>query len=874
MTRVILAVISLATLSLTPFLFIGWRLGALTFDIPWAFFLVGVCCGGGLWLAQRGGWRWSRYIPPVMVLAIALIDTYRYSFGLTNVIEYSMAILLTTLLLDSRAQWVTLLLSTGGALLLDCLYFYHQGEAINLPDFGYWVAIIVSYFIIFTLLLRFFADQFRRALAQSRANSEALMQEINERQRAEDELRRTTELLDSVRKAQSLYIAQGDPQPAFDALLQTLVALTDSEFGFLDQVLQDADGKPYKLNLAISDFSWDQETDMLYEWMLDGGLEFRDLDNLAGMPALLQEPVIANDVPHDPRADGLPAAHPVVHTFMGLPVQAGGEVVGVVGVANRRDGYDEEMARFLEPYLNACASIIQAIWLRSREREAVAALRKSEELVRVAASSLDCILYVVDAELRFVLFKGGRLSVLDLVPDQVLGSTLYDLFQTTNPDHPLISPHLQALTGEVVRTETVQKGLTFSVMLSPMKNEQDDIIGVVGLALDITERKEIEERMQRQDRLAAIGQLAAGIAHDFRNLLTTIILYAQLGRRENDLAPDVAQHLEVIVGEARKATDLIKQILDFGRRTEIDRRPLDLVAFVQEVVAVLQRTLPETIHVTLDVGSETCMVAGDAGRLQQVLTNLAINARDAMPDGGDLCIQLTRIPVRAGATPPLPEMMNALAPPAWVCLSVADTGVGMTEEVRAHLFEPFFTTKEEGEGTGLGLAQVFGIIQLHAGYIDVETTVGQGTTFYIYLPASVATEETTEIAATAPTGQGETLLLVEDNAKLREAVESMLTDLGYRVLTAANGREALTLCQVEDDVALLITDLVMPNMGGKALMQVLRRRIPHLRALAMTGYTTEESIQSLQAAGFMQVIRKPFDADALAQAIQRALEEE
>ena len=352
-----------------------------------------------------------------------------------------------------------------------------------------------------------------------------------------------------------------------------------------------------------------------------------------------------------------------------------------------------------------------------------------------------------------------------------------------------------------------------------------------------------------------------------------------MGQRKPDLPSTVAQYLDTIVDEARKATDLVQQILDFSRRTAIDRRPLDLVALIGNVVAVLQRTLPENIHVAFDVGPGTCVIAGDAGRLQQALMNLALNARDAMPDGGTLRLGVTRIPVTAGAPPPLPEMMDALTPPAWICLSVADTGKGMTDEVCAHLFEPFFTTKPEGKGTGLGLAQVYGIIQLHDGYIDVENAIDKGVTVRIYLPAAAeATEETTATAIThIPVGQGEKLLLVEDNAQLREAGQNLLTDLGYRVLTAANGQEALALYQKESNIALLITDLVMPEMGGKALVQALHNHNPNLKALVMTGYTAEEgevasNLTGLRAAGFLEVIRKPLDAEIMAQAIRRALE--
>jgi CheY-like chemotaxis protein len=332
------------------------------------------------------------------------------------------------------------------------------------------------------------------------------------------------------------------------------------------------------------------------------------------------------------------------------------------------------------------------------------------------------------------------------------------------------------------------------------------------------------------------------------------------------------QYLENILGEARKATDLVQQILDFGRRTEIENRPLNLADLVAKVVAILARTLPENIHIISDVAPGRLMIRGDAGRLQQALTNLALNARDAMPNGGTLRIGLTRIATTPGDPPPMPEMEEVVAPPVWICLSVADTGSGMTAEAYAHLFEPFFTTKEAGRGTGLGLAQVYGIVQLHSGYIDVENTVGEGVTFRIYLPAAdVVTEGAIEAVALAPPGHGETLLLVEDNAQLREAGQTILRDLGYRVLTVTNGREALELWQQESDIALLITDLVMPEMSGKALMQALRSQRPDLKALAMTGYTQDRD-DDLLAAGFLDVIHKPFDVINLATAVREALD--
>jgi two-component system cell cycle sensor histidine kinase/response regulator CckA len=252
---------------------------------------------------------------------------------------------------------------------------------------------------------------------------------------------------------------------------------------------------------------------------------------------------------------------------------------------------------------------------------------------------------------------------------------------------------------------------------------------------DITERKRIEAQLRQQERLAAIGQLVGGIAHDFNNLMATIMLSAQMSMSRPDLHLDMVRHLETILAESRRAAKLVQQMLDFGRRSMIDVRPIDIVSFTKDVFGVLRRALSENIYLALDVpdaGQGGHIVEADPICIQQVLMNLTLNAQDAMPDGGELRIGLSRVELRPDEKPP----MAALGMPfgEWICLAVSDTGAGMTEEVQAHLFEPFFTTKKPGVGTGLGLAQVYGIVKQHKGYIDVDTVVGKGTTFRIYLP--------------------------------------------------------------------------------------------------------------------------------------------
>ncbi|MBU0704962.1 MAG: PAS domain S-box protein [Chloroflexi bacterium] len=403
------------------------------------------------------------------------------------------------------------------------------------------------------------------------------------------------------------------------------------------------------------------------------------------------------------------------------------------------------------------------------------------------------------------------------------------------------------------------------------------VSGVIAVYTDITERKRIEEQLRQQERLAAVGQLASGIAHDFNNILTIIMLYAQIavGKSEGNLPPSAAQAFEIIIDESHKASQLVQQILDFSRHAMLNVQWLDLGAVTEEVIDVLQRMIPEDIHLTLEVelGEQAAplVVQADSIRMQQVLVNLVTNARDAMPEGGDLRFGLSRVTLKPGEAVPVAEM----SPGEWVCLAVSDTRTGMAEEVRSRIFEPFFTTKPVGEGTGLGLAQVYGIVRQHGGYIGVETEVGKGTTFHIYLPASAAGEEIAEEQGTAlPQGQGETILLVEDKKKLRKAGQEILESLGYRVLTGANGREALETYRSAGEVDLVIADLVMPEMGGKELMRALREMQPTLKGLAITGYIVEEEVQELKKVGFLDTVYKPFKMDTLARMVRRALDED
>ena len=421
------------------------------------------------------------------------------------------------------------------------------------------------------------------------------------------------------------------------------------------------------------------------------------------------------------------------------------------------------------------------------------------------------------------------------------------VFQTQGPqtaEFRMVAEHGSELWVRMEATLTGHKGdqATFRATLS-----------------DISDEKAMEEKLRQQDRLAAVGQLAGGIAHDFNNILASIILHAEMSLDRSGLTPKTRKALRTILLDSRRGADLVQQILDFSRNAMMDTEPANLVTLVQETLTFLRRTLPEHIRLVTEIDSLTCTIEADRTRIHQVLMNLAFNARDAMPEGGELRIGVQGVTFSQHDRP-APDMV----PGAWARLTVTDTGTGMNEEVQDHLFEPFFTTKEVGKGTGLGLAQVHGIVKQHHGFIDVATAPGDGTTVTIFFPLVEDTPKkpTPTNLDSQPHPQDVTILVVEDADSLRAAIRAGLETLGHRVIGAAHGREALDVVS-SHDIDLVITDLVMPNMGGEGLLRHLREQNSSLKVIAMTGHITNRDVQRLKDTGFSDALPKPFSIEQL-----------
>ncbi len=477
---------------------------------------------------------------------------------------------------------------------------------------------------------------------------------------------------------------------------------------------------------------------------------------------------------------------------------------------------------------------------------------------------------MLDAEGRIEMANANACDYLSVLAGIGVGDLIEQL-----GEYPI--EQLLSLSNEETRHEIRLSGSplrVFEVSVSPVHPDltvSNNTTGEWVLVIrDVTEEHEIQQRVQLQDRLAAVGQFAAGMAHDFNNLLTSVILYTQILRmREANLSDKGFEHLETIQQQAHRASELIKQVLDFSRASEMTMQPFELIPTLKELAKMLERILPENICLELSYLPGEYSIIGDPARILQMLMNLVLNARDAMTGGGTLRVELARI---SSTSVPRDFLANH---EAWIRFIVSDTGTGIASEVLPRIFEPFFTTKARDKGTGLGLAQVYGIVQQHDGHIEVESQPGQGTVFSIYIPALCSQESIVEYADksenSSAQGNQQTILLVEDNLVTRDSIREVLVFSNYRVLTASNGREALKMFeQPGNQVDLVLSDLDMPEMGGLELCRELRDKNNHVSIMILTGYIADETLQELRALAVADILNKPIGVEQLLYALEKA----
>ncbi len=510
-------------------------------------------------------------------------------------------------------------------------------------------------------------------------------------------------------------------------------------------------------------------------------------------------------------------------------------------------------------------------------RERTSDLAESEERFRSFFRDSPIGLYRADAQGEFETVNPAMLSLLGFGSlEEMRASGVGPVTQLQDHERPEFLTEL-ARTDKVLRRDTAwmrRDGTPVHVRESAraFRDATGAIVRIDGTVEDVSERRHLEERYLQAQKVQAIGQLAGGVAHDFNNILTAINGYSELLLLKTRDTPEAYRFAKQIRAASDRAANLTQQLLAFSRKQRLQPRVLHLNAVVTEMDSMLQRLVGEHIRVRTISTAGLPSVRADPGQVQQVVMNLVVNARDAMPRGGQLTIETGAVALDADYSRTHPEV----AAGDYVMLAVSDTGTGITPEVKERLFEPFFTTKAPGTGTGLGLATCHGIVKQSGGHIAVYSEVGHGSTFKVYLPA--IPEEVTP-APGAPVAidvrsSGETVLLVEDDASVRELGLHVLTMLGYNVITAINGVEALDRFKKSPRIDLIVTDVVMPDMGGQELVQRIRTLAPNVRVLFTSGYTFDALSQTDLQGPNVAFLSKPYGTEGLGAAIRELLKRE
>jgi two-component system cell cycle sensor histidine kinase/response regulator CckA len=524
-----------------------------------------------------------------------------------------------------------------------------------------------------------------------------------------------------------------------------------------------------------------------------------------------------------------------------------------------------------------------ALALRAEERQrhqAEAALRASEERFRALVENNSDALMLIDAEGRITYLSPSSGRHLGWTPDQMVRRSIFDFIHPD--DRGLVGVRLaetlqypgQPITEEV-RFRHADGAWRIMEDIVVNRLGEPSVGAIVVNLRDVTERRKLEEQLRHAQKMEAVGQLAGGVAHDFNNLLTAILGYCNLMMDEIPENDPLRQDVEEIQSAGERAAALTRQLLAFSRRQILQPQVVDINALVKQLEKLLLRLISEEVELVITLAPDASPARVDPASVEQILVNLAVNARDAMPEGGRLTIETANVEVDdAYAT-----THSTIKPGRYVMLAVTDTGEGMDSATRARVFEPFFTTKDEGKGSGLGLATVYGMVKQNGGAIWVYSEPGHGSVFKVYLPpAATRTTASPRVEQgrreSDPTHGWETVLVVEDEDAVRALAREVLVRHGYVVLEARHGVDALRVAERHtDDIHLLVTDVVMPHMGGRQLAERLSSGRPNMKILFMSGYTDQAIVhrELTPGAAFLQ---KPFAPAALARRVRNLLDEQ
>jgi PAS domain S-box-containing protein len=558
----------------------------------------------------------------------------------------------------------------------------------------------------------------------------------------------------------------------------------------------------------------------------------------------------------------------------------------------RRDGSEFPVEISLSPVATEKGSFVLSSIrdISDRKRIAEELRRANEELYRRTVEQLgeyrSRLASIIDTSEDAILSKAldgtitswnkGAERIYGYSAEQVIGKNISMLTPADRPDE------IPAILRKIARGENIEnyestrvtkdgRHLDVSISVSPLRNAIGEVVGASAIARDITAQKRAEGQLRQSQKMEAIGRLAGGVAHDFNNILGIINACAEFLRDRVTPASEPTVYIENIRKAVDRGTALTRQLLTFSRTTKVQPLVLDLNDRLKDISKLLRPLLGDDIEILIVPRSPSAVVEADPGRLDQIVVNLAVNGRDAMPRGGKLILETFTVNLEEGFA----DQHQAMTPGKYIVLAVSDTGTGMDEATMARIFEPFFTTKEVGKGTGLGLATVYGIVKQSAGHIFVYSEPGHGTTFKIYMPSAdhkIVTASPTEVEQVGPKRQGTTILLVEDDDIMRGLTAQLLKAHNYTVVEASDGKAALEIVESHGaPIDLVLTDVIMRRMGGPELVDRLNATRPGMKVVYMSGYTGEQMANRAVLQPGVTLLEKPFTRTALLNLIHTTL---
>ncbi len=553
-----------------------------------------------------------------------------------------------------------------------------------------------------------------------------------------------------------------------------------------------------------------------------------------------------------------------VRSYISMPIKSVGNTIGCITLASK------SINAFAHDEITLLESLVEQIAVALLNAKYVREIESNERRLKALVGSVDEIVFEIDENGTYIGVWTENEELLIRPKEELLGRRISDFFDEGLAESfsEAIKRVLKKRKSEVIEYKLFIMGRerSFRARINPIITPDDQPNTVSMLARDVTESKALETQLLRSQRLESVGNLAGGIAHDLNNILQPILMSIQLLKsRISD--EKCRSWLDILDQSAQRGADLIKQILSFARGLESKKQPFDIKYLVNEVQKMLNVTFPKFINLHTEIEDNIPSVFGDYTQLNQMFMNLCVNARDAMPEGGDLIIRIRHITAGKDNIPAFlkPDHQE------YIVIEVSDTGIGIPPENLDKIFDPFFTTKASDKGTGLGLSTIYGIVKDHDGVINVESQVGKGTKFMVYLPVmqSTGAADTLDELITNPhAGNGEMILVVDDESMITDMARTILEEYDYKVLVANNGEEATKIFLLhKDEIYAAIVDMMMPVMGGKATIRILKKERPSLKVIATSGYQREHELVDLKDAEVDAFLPKPFNAEKLLQTL-------